>query len=203
MTAIEQRSTAVAPVAAPLLIFAAELLSPINDATDSSAARVADIIEHSARYTSAVLCLVAGMLFLVPAVLGVRRVGGPSSSLAVGTALSALGFMLFAVASGALGVGPSAWQAAESTDRATLVAVFDAMDSGKGAMPVVQFGPLVALVGLVVVAVGLRGSAYPTWGVVALPLGWAVFLFAPTHAARAIGALVLLAGLVPTIRRAG
>ena len=34
---------------------------------------MADILDHSGRYTLTVLCLLAGMLLLVPAVLGLRR----------------------------------------------------------------------------------------------------------------------------------
>ena len=199
------RPTVLAMLAAPPLLVVAELVSPIDDAGDTSAERVADILDHSDRYTMAVICLLGAMLLLVPAVLGLRRIvagrcgwrGG-----AVGTSLAAAGFMLFSVASGALGVGPSAWASADSAERASLVAAFDATDGGKGAMPIVQWGPLLAFVGLIVLAVGLRRhTSYPRWAVVALPLGWAIFLFAPVHVARAVGALVLLAGFLPAVIR--
>jgi hypothetical protein len=196
-------ATALAMLAAPSLLFVAELISPIDDATDTSAERVADILDHSERYTVAVVCLLGAMLLLVPAVLGLRRFVvtlSETRGARAGTTLAAAGFMLFAVASGALGVGPTAWASVEMADRATLVGAFDAMDGGKGAMPIVQFGPMVALIGLVVVTVALwRHTSYPRWASVALSLGWATFLFAPVHAARAAGALVLLAGFAPVI----
>jgi hypothetical protein len=76
------------------------------------------------------------------------------------------------------------------------------MDQGEGAMPIVQWGPILALLGLVLVAVALwRHSNYSRWACVALALGWAVFLFSPAHASRAAGALVLLTGFMPVIDR--
>ena len=196
------KATALAMLSAPLLLVAAELTSPISDATDSSAQRVAAILDHSGRYTLTVLCLLAGMLLLVPAVLGLRRSVPGLDRRPFGSTLAAAGFMLFAVASGALGVGPSAWATLDDSHRASLVQAFDAMDQGKGAMPIVQWGPILALLGLIVVAVSLwRQSSYPRWASVALALGWAVFLFAPAHAARAAGALVLLVGFIPVIAR--
>lgn len=201
-TPLTTKATALAMLSAPLLLVAAELTSPINDATDSSAQRVADILDNSGRYTLTVLCLLAGMLVLVPAVLGLRRAVAGLDRRPFGSTLAAAGFMLFAVASGALGVGPSAWATLDDTHRASLVQAFHAMDQGKGAMPIVQWGPILALLGLIVVAVSLwRHSSYPRWASVALALGWAVFLFAPAHAVRAAGALVLLAGFMPVIAR--
>ena len=113
--------------------------------------------------------------------------------------------MLFSVASGALGVGPTAWSTLDDTHRATLVEAVDAMDGGNGAMPIVQWGPFVAFIGLVAVAVALwRHNQYPRWATVAVPVGWLIFLSAPTHAVRAAGAIALLAGFMPLItRRAG
>lgn len=205
--AAPMRGTALAMFSAPLLLVVVELVSPINDATDTSAERVADILDHAGRYTVAVVCLLGGMLLLVPAVLGLRRVVAVRDHGqlgAVGATLAAAGFVLFAVASGALGVGPTAWATLDDGHRATLVEAFDAMDRGKGAMPVVQWGPILALIGLIVVAVALwRHSPYPRWACVALPLGWTIFLFAPAHAARAAGALVLFVGFVPVIAHQG
>ena len=202
-TRMATKGAAVAMLGAPLLLVAAELLSPINDATDTSAERVADILEHSGRYTVAVLCLLGGMLLLVPAVLSLRRLvfsHDEQRAGAIGATLAAAGFMVFSVASGALGVGPSAWSTLDDTHRAALVEAFDAMDAGNGAMPFVQWGPFLALIGLVVLAIALwRHSPYPRWATVALPVGWAIFLSAPTHAVRSAGALVLLAGFMPVI----
>ena len=198
------KATALAMLSAPLLLVAAELTSPINDSTDSSAQRVADILDHSGRYTVTVLCLLAGILLLVPAVFGLRRTVRRLDRRPFGSTLAAAGFMLFAVASGPLSVGPSAWATLDDAHRLSLVQAFDAMDQGKGAMPIVQWGPILALLGLIVVAVSLwRHSSYPRWASVALALGWAVFLFAPVHAVRAAGALVLLAGFMPVIAQAG
>jgi hypothetical protein len=201
-TPLPTKATALAMLSAPLLLVAAELTSPINDSTDSSAQRVADILDHSGRYTLTVLCLLAGMLLLIPALLGLRRSVPGLDRRPFGPTLAAAGFMLFAVASGALGIGPSAWATLDEAHRASLVQAFHAMDQGKGAMPIVQWGPILALLGLIVVAVSLwRHSSYPRWASVALALGWAVFLFAPTHAGRTAGALVLLAGFMPLIAR--
>jgi len=195
-TTAPSRGAVVAMLTAPLLLVAAELMSPINDATDTTEERVAGILDHSGRYTLTVLCLLAGMLLLVPAVLGLAEGALGRGRHAFGPRLAATGFMLFAVASGALGVGPSAWGGTDDSHRGSLVAAFEEMDAGKGAMPLVQWGPLLALVGLAVAAVALwRHTDYPRWAVVALPLGWAVFLMSPVHASRAAGALVMLAGL--------
>jgi hypothetical protein len=162
---------------------------------------VADILAHSGRYALTVLCLLAGML-LIPAALGLRRSVPGLDRRPFGSTLAAAGFMLFAVASGALGVGPSAWATLDDAHRASLVQAFHAMDQGRGAMPIVQWGPILALLGLIMVLVSLwRHSSYPRWASVALALGWAVFLLAPAHAARAAGALVLIAGFMPLIAR--
>lgn len=75
----EARPTVVAMVAAPLLLVVVELVSPINDSADTSAQRVADILDHSGRYTVAVISLLGGMLLLVPAILGLRRFVGAAS----------------------------------------------------------------------------------------------------------------------------
>lgn len=193
--AVATRGSALAMLLAPVLLVVAELTSPINDATHSSSERIVAILDHSGRYTLTVMCLLAGMLLLVPAVMGLTQVVPTAHRPAVGPRLAAVGFMLFAVASGALGVGPSAWAAVDDGDRGALVAAFEAMDGGKGAMPIVQWGPILALLGLVVFAIALwRHSGYPRWAVLALPLGWAIFLFTPLHVTRAAGALVLLVG---------
>ncbi|MGH9188089.1 MAG: hypothetical protein ACRD0U_20145 [Acidimicrobiales bacterium] len=193
--------TAAAMVAAPLLIVTAELLSPINDSSDTPTERVAAIFDNAGRYSLTVACLVAGLLLLVPAVLTLRNTVVPHRRAGtVGAVVSAAGFMLFAVASGALGVAPSAWASLSDAHQQALVPAFTAMDDGKGAMPLALSGPLLPVIGLIVLAVVLwRHSGYPRWAVLALPLGWTLFLFTPAHASRVLGALVLLAGLTPTI----
>ncbi len=197
-----RKGAVVAMIAAPLLIVVAEMLTPVNDATDTTSERVTHIIDHADRYSVAVTCLMLAMLLFVPAILGLRRFllddRRPGSS---GTVLASTGFMLFAAASGALGVGPTAWAEA-GVDQSTLVKLFDAMNSGKGAMPIVQWGPILALVGLVTLAVALwRHTSHPRWAAVALPVGWAAFLFTPAHPTRAGGALLMLAAFMPTILR--
>jgi len=187
-------------IGGPLLVVAAEAISPINDATDSSTQRVAHIVDNAGRYNVAVVCLLFAMMLFVPAVLGLRRVVlGDRRAGTAGTMFAVAGFMLFAAASGALGVGPTAWADTE-VDRTTLVSLFDAMDSGKGVMPIVQWAPILALAGLIALAVALwRHTNHPRWATLALPAGWGAFLFTPTHALRGAGALIMLAAFMPTI----
>lgn len=116
----------------------------------------------------------------------------------VGASFAAAGFMLWAVNLGAVGIGVSAWFSLSGAEQTAALPAFVAMDEGNGLMPIVQLGALLPVIGFTVLAVALwRRSSYPRWAVVALPLGFAVLLFAPVNVARAIGAIVLLAGLLP------
>jgi len=199
------KGVAVSMVAAPLLLLVAELSSPVSDATDTPATRLEGILDHPGRYTVTVLALVSGLLLMVPAVAGLRRhvlhAGEPDDKGGVATSLAIAGFMLFAVASGALGVGPSAWPGVERGHEAVLVEAFEAMDDGRGAMPIAQWGPLLSVVGMTVLSVVLwRDHRYPRWAAVALGVGWFAFLLTPVHTTRALGLILLLLGFAPAMR---
>ncbi|MGH9210086.1 MAG: hypothetical protein ACRD2C_05320 [Acidimicrobiales bacterium] len=189
-------ATTYAMVAAPLLLFVVSLISPIND-SDEPAERLADVFAHEARYAVAALCLLAGMMLLVPAVLGLRH-SLPAAGhrpATVGAVVSSAGFMLFTAATGALGLAPGAWATLPAAEQAVLLPAFTAMDEGKGPLGLVLGGPLLPVVGLTILAVVLwRRTDLLRPAVVALPVGWAVFLFAPVNPVRAIGAVLLAFG---------
>ncbi|MGH9187301.1 MAG: hypothetical protein ACRD0U_16040 [Acidimicrobiales bacterium] len=151
---------------------------------------------HEGRYAVTALLLLAGMMPLVPAVLGLRRLVPAEAwrPATVGAVVSAVGFMLFTAATGALGFAPAAWTTLPADQQDGLLPAFTAMDEGKGPLSVVLVGPLLPIIGLTVLAVVLwKHSALHRVAAVALPLGWAVFLFAPVNPVRAVGALLLLA----------
>ncbi|MGH9213053.1 MAG: hypothetical protein ACRD2C_20640 [Acidimicrobiales bacterium] len=195
---------AVAMVAGPLLVATADLISPIDTSSDdSSAERLADILHNSGRYNLTVTCLLVGMMLLVPAVLATRHtVDATGRRLAgVGATVAATGFVLFAVNIGAIGIGPTAWASLSDGAQDAAAPAFTAIDEGKGMMPIPIVGSfLLPLVGLPILAVALwRASRLPRWAVVALPLGWVLFLFGPSTAVRATGALVSLAAFAPIV----
>jgi hypothetical protein len=194
-----------AMAAAPLLLVAAEAISPIDTGAASPEERIAGIFEHTGRYSAALLCLIAGLLLLVPAAQGLRQLvaDGAQRLAAIGAGIAGAGFMLFSIASGALGFGPTAWASLGDGERAAAVRFLEATDDGKGVMPVPISGVMLPILGLALVAVALRRGdrGYPRWSAAALPVGWLLFLVAPGHVGRAIGALVLLGGFVPAITR--
>ncbi|MGH9110887.1 MAG: hypothetical protein ACRDZN_01070 [Acidimicrobiales bacterium] len=189
-------------LAAPLLLLAVSVISPIND-SDEPGQRLADVFANEGRYAVAALLLLAGIMLLVPAVLGLRHLvpAGAWRPANIGATVSAVGFMLFTAAIGALGLAPAAWATLPGAQREGLLPAFTAMDEGKGPLAVVLVGPLLPIVGLTVLAVVLwRHTKLSRAAVVALPLGWAVFLFTPINATRAIGSLLLLAGFAAASR---
>jgi hypothetical protein len=182
-------------IAAPALLALAGVLSPIND-SDEPDERLADLLDNAGRYSVAVVCLAAALMLLVPAVFALRDlVPAANRRLAtVGATIAAAGFMMFVTISGAVGFGPSAWADLPDAETSGLVPIFTVMDEGKGALAAVFPGPLLPIIGLALLATALwrhTGAAHAA--LVAMPLGWAIFLFTPVAATKVVGALVLLA----------
>lgn len=189
-------------VSGPALLALVGVVTPIDD-TDEPAERLADIYANPGRYGLTLVLLVAALMLLVPAVLAVRNVAPPGArrNATIGAVLAAAGFMLFTVASGALGFAPSAWTSLPDAQRQELLPAFAAMDEGKGALGPVLAAPLLPLLGLGILAAVLwHHTALRRVALAALPLGWAVFLFAPTNPLRSLGALVLLMALLVATR---
>ncbi|MGH9137148.1 MAG: hypothetical protein ACRD0G_08885 [Acidimicrobiales bacterium] len=193
----------LASLAGPALLALVGFITPVDD-TDEPADRLADIFAHEGRYTATLLCLAGGMMLLVPAVLAIRDLAPWAARRAatVGAVIAATGFMCFVIASGALGFAPSAWSTLPEAPRTDLLPAFVAMDEGQGALGLVLVGaPLLPLIGLTVLAVALwRLRDLPRLALVALPLGWAMFLFAPVNPMKSLGALVLAGGIAMLLR---
>jgi hypothetical protein len=157
-------------VGAPLLTLIASIASPALKSGE--AAQLAVISAHPARYYAFAIFTLAGIMLLVPALLGLMQMTrdrAPGWG-AVGGSLSLLGTL---IATGDAASQLIVWQmAVPGADRAQMTALLDRYDQTLGSSLVFTVGGLSLLVGTVVLSIGLRKArAVPGWVAVGIPVG--------------------------------
>lgn len=155
-------------VLAPLFGLASSLVAPALR-NDDARAQLDVISQHPNRWYWFTLLLLVGSILLVPALLGIAalvrerapRLGNLGGGLAV------LGFL---IAIGDVMTLLLEWQmAAEGANRREMVALLERFDEATGAGIVFGVGGLTALIGTVLLSVGLiRGRVAPTWAAIGL-----------------------------------
>lgn len=176
MTSNRNRGFGLAVIATPLLWLAAEALSPALKST--SAGQLSAVAAHPDRWYWYTVLLIAGLITLVPAAIGIARLtaaGAPRLS-AVGATL--LGFSSI-VAVGDAATQLVTWQMVQpGSDRAQMVALLDRYDNSTAASLLYLPGGLALLVGAALLSLALwRTRVAPRWAAVSFGLGLAVNLF--------------------------
>ncbi|MEA2450653.1 MAG: hypothetical protein QOG63_2585 [Thermoleophilaceae bacterium] len=178
----------VALIGAPLLTLVSAIASPAIKGDE--AAQVAVIAAHPARYYAFAIFTLAGIILLVPALLGLMqmtrdRAPGWGN---VGGTLALLGTL---IATGDAATQLLVWQmGAPGADRAEMAALLQRYDEALGSSLVFTIGGLAFLVGTLVLAIGLiRARAVPA--VVAIGVFAGVFLNIAGFTAASAGLLIV------------
>ncbi|MGH2586639.1 MAG: hypothetical protein ACRDJE_17125 [Dehalococcoidia bacterium] len=197
--AVKRWGFLIALVAAPLLILGAEMLSPIDHERDSAQEMLVTLADKGGRYQAAVLLILAGMGLMIPATLALARLCGQRGRwyALIGSVLLVAGLVAFTANIGAMGLALTALATLPAEQREATAAGIEAILEGKGAIPW-TFPVLLAglVIGPLLLAIGLwRGHLLTRWAALGVPAGWWLFFFGPSHLARALGAVLLLAAL--------
>jgi hypothetical protein len=163
-----RRLTALSLIAAPILLLAAELVSP--DISDDGAATLAAVEAQPGRLTAWIWLGIASAVLFVPAVTGsalvLRRRGALVGG--IGAALAVVGAFGYAVHQALFLQLPSLLDG----DRAEMAALFERQGES-AVVAVVTFLLFLAplLLGLLLLGIGLyRGGVAPLWPAVAVAL---------------------------------
>src|SRR4051794_13710662 len=136
------------------------------------AAQIAVIAQHPGRYYPCTILILASSMLLVPALIGLMRMGAERSPVLsnLGGTLSVLGAMI--------AIGDSAsqlviWQmGARGADRAQMAALLQRFDNVAGSSIVFSIGGLAIVVGVVLLSIALyRSRTVPAWASVGLVAG--------------------------------
>ncbi len=157
-------------IGAPLLTLLSALVSP--QIRSDEAAQVAVIAEHPARYYAFTLLTLAGIMLLVPAVLGLMHLtrrraptwGNVGGSLALAGILIAIGDAATQLL---------VWQmGASGADRVQMAELLKRYDATLGSSLPFSIGGLALLAGVLILSVGLyRARAVPAWAAAGFVLG--------------------------------
>jgi hypothetical protein len=189
-------------IGAAVLMLGASLAWPTIKSDD--AAQLAVIAQHPARYYLCTMLILGSSMLLVPALIGLMRMGaGRSPRLAhAGGILSLLGALI------AVGDSTSQlviWQmAARGADRAQMAALLHRFDNVAGASLPFAVGGLATVVGIVLLSMALyRSRAVPAWVAAGLVAGIVLNIVGFSSASipvLIVSSLVLLAALGFTAR---
>jgi hypothetical protein len=157
-------------IGAPLLTLVASIASPAIKSDD--AAQVAVIAAHPARYYAFTMFTLAGIVLLVPALLGLMQLTrdrAPGWGNAGGT-LALLGTL---IAVGDAATQLLVWQmGAPGANRAEMAALLHRYEATMGSSLVFTVGGLSFLVGMLLLAIGLRRArAVPAWVAIGIVAG--------------------------------
>jgi hypothetical protein len=149
-------------IGAALLMLGASLASPAIKSDE--AAQLAVIAQHPTRYYLFTIMILGSSMLLVPAVIGLMRMGAERSPRLsnIGGSLALLGSLV------AVGDSTSQlviWQmGAHGADRAQMAALLHRYDNVAGSSIVFNVGGLAVVVGIVLLSVALyRSQAAPAW----------------------------------------
>jgi hypothetical protein len=157
-------------IGGPLLTLVSAIVSPAIKSDE--AAQVAVIADHPARYYAFTMFTLAGIVLLVPAILGLMHLTRERAPRwgNVGGSLALLG-TLIATGDGATQL--LVWQmGASGANRGEMAALLHRYDSAAGASLVFTVGGLALLAGTIILSVGLyRARAVPAWAAVGFVAG--------------------------------
>jgi hypothetical protein len=184
-------------IAAPLLTLISALVSPAIKSDE--AAQIAVIAQHPARYYAFTLFTLAGIILLVPAILGLMHLTRDRAPAwgNLGGSLALLGTMIAACdAANQLLV----WQmGAPEANRAEMAALLHRYDTTSGSSLVFTVGGLSILAGTVILSIGLhRARAVPAWTAAGFVFGIVLNIVGFTAASVGIlivSSVILLAAL--------
>jgi hypothetical protein len=178
----------VSLIGAPLLTLIASIASP--PLKSDEAAGLAVITQHPARYYAFAIFTLAGIMLLVPAFLGLMQMTRDRAPRLgnIGGSLALVGTL---IATGDAASQLIVWQmGAPAADRAQMAALLHRYDNTLGSSLVFTIGGLALLVGVVVLAIGLRKArAVPGWVAVGMPVG--IFLNIAGFTAASAGTLIV------------
>jgi len=165
----------------------------------NEAAQIAVISQHPGRYYLCTILILASSMLLVPALIGLMRMGAERSPVLsnLGGTLSVLGALI--------AIGDSAsqlviWQmGARGADRAQMAALLHRFDDVAGSSIVFSIGGLAIVVGVVLLSMALyRSRTVPAWASVGVAAGTVLNLVGFTAASVGVlivSSVVLLAAL--------
>ncbi len=188
---------AASMIGAGVLMIASAIVMPAIKSDE--AAQIAVIAQHPARYYLFTILILGSSMLLVPALIGLMRLGAERSPrLAnIGGTLSVFGALV------AVGDSMSqlvVWQmGARGADRAQMAALLHRFDNVAGASLVFALGGLAVVIGIALLAIALyRSRTAPAWAAAALPVGTVLNIAgfsAGSTGVLILSGVVLLAGL--------
>ncbi len=188
---------AASMIGAGVLMIASAIVMPAIKSDE--AAQIAVIAQHPARYYLFTILILGSSMLLVPALIGLMRLGAERSRrLAnIGGTLSVFGALV------AVGDSMSqlvVWQmGARGADRAQMAALLHRFDNVAGASLVFALGGLAVVIGIALLAIALyRSRTAPAWAAAALPVGTVLNIAgfsAGSTGVLILSGVVLLAGL--------
>lgn len=188
---------AASMIGAGVLMIASAIVMPAIKSDE--AAQIAVIAQHPARYYLFTILILGSSMLLVPALIGLMRLGAERSPrLAnIGGTLSVFGALV------AVGDSMSqlvVWQmGARGGDRAQMAALLHRFDNVAGASLVFALGGLAVVIGIALLAIALyRSRTAPAWAAAALPVGTVLNIAgfsAGSTGVLILSGVVLLAGL--------
>jgi hypothetical protein len=180
-------------IGAPLLTLVASIASPAIKS--DNAAQVAVIADHPARYYAFTMFTLAGIILLVPALLGLMQMTRDRAP-GWGNAGGALALLGTLIAVGDAATQLLVWQmGAPGANRAEMAALLHRYEATMGSSLVFTVGGLSFLVGMLVLAIGLRRArAVPVWVAIGIVAG--SFLNIAGFAGASVGILIVSSALL-------
>jgi hypothetical protein len=195
--AVRRVGTGLSQIAAPLLLAVGFAIHPAGASTGAEQLQV--IADSLGRWNAAHIVILAGVVPLIPATLGLARLlerRGPWFGL-IGAALATVGLVFLSALVGAEALGPSAMATLSAADRTGVGPGVQAILDMRGAMPVVLLG-LAFQIGLIFLAVGLIATrTIPRWQSALIGLAGVIMVAVNSDQILAVGAVALFAGLAP------